>query len=195
MNETPNLRSRLILASASPRRRALLSVFDLDFEVQPADVDEAPRPGEAPGDYVLRVAEDKARSVAGRNPAHPVLGSDTTVAIGGEILGKPSGQADARQMLKRLSASNHEVHSAVVLVHPDGSARSRLSTTRVEMAELPAEWIENYIASGEPDDKAGAYGIQGAAGIWVRELSGSYTGVMGLPLYETGVLLREAGLA
>ena len=184
----------LILASASPRRRELLGVFGIDFDVRPADIDESVISGETPADYTLRLAVEKASEVSGSYRGCFVLGSDTTVALGGECLGKPEDADQARVMLERLSGTVHEVLSAVALVHPGGRVETRLSTTQVDFAELPSAWISNYIASGEPMDKAGAYGIQGAAGIWVRRLDGSYTGVVGLPLFETGQLLRRAGL-
>jgi len=186
--------ARLILASASPRRRELLSLFELDFEVEPADIDETVRAGEVPDDYVRRVAREKALAIHQRLDECFVLGSDTAVVVDGECLGKPADDARAREMLQRLSGSEHRVLSAVALVAPGGRVTERLSTTRVQFAPLPLTWIERYIASGEPRDKAGAYGIQGSAGIWVRSLSGSYTGVVGLPLFETGELLRQAGL-
>jgi septum formation protein len=188
-----NERTRLILASASPRRRELLSLFDLAFEVEPAHIDETVRAGEAAEDYVRRVAREKALAIHARYEDRFVLGSDTAVVLGDESLGKPAGDGEARTMLRRLSGREHRVLSSVALVDPAGEVTERLSETRVEFAELPDAWVDRYIASGEPHDKAGAYGIQGAAGIWVRSLSGSYTGVVGLPLYETGELLRAAG--
>ncbi len=186
--------SNLILASASPRRRELLGVFGIDFDVRPADIDESVITGETPADYTLRLAVEKAQAVAGEYGDSFVLGSDTTVALQGDCLGKPADAEGARGMLERLSGTVHEVLSAVALVHPGGGVETRLSTTLVDFARLPTEWIRDYIASGEPMDKAGAYGIQGAAGVWVRRLDGSYTGVVGLPLFETGELLRHARL-
>lgn len=194
MNEPANAAPRLILASASPRRRELLSLFGLDFDIEPAHIDEAVHPDEAPEAYVRRMAGEKALAVHGRFESHFVLGSDTVVVVDGECLGKPVDDHEARDMLRRLSGREHRVLSAVAVIGPDGASRERLSVTRVEFAELSAAWIERYVASGEPHDKAGAYGIQGAAGIAVRSLTGSYTGVVGLPLFETGELLREAGL-
>jgi septum formation protein len=194
-HENTGATARLVLASASPRRRELLSLFGVDFEVEPADIDETVLSGERPSDYVRRVAADKALAVHRRAGKRFVLGSDTAVVLDGECLGKPDGEAAARAMLERLSGTAHQVLSAVALVAPDGGLSERSSSTEVEFARLPDDWIERYIASGEPHDKAGAYGIQGAAGIWVRSLSGSYSGVVGLPLFETGELLREAGLA
>jgi len=186
--------SNLILASASPRRRELLGVYGIDFEVRPADIDESVIAGETPADYTVRLAVEKARAVAGQYADCFVLGSDTTVALEGDCLGKPTDADEARDMLERLSGTVHEVLSAVALVYPGGGIETRLSTTLVDFARLPTGWIRDYTASGEPMDKAGAYGIQGAAGVWVRRLDGSYTGVVGLPLFETGELLREADL-
>ena len=186
--------NNLILASASPRRRELLDLFGIDFDVRPADIDESLIDGEDAADYTLRLAVEKAQTVAAGFGGHFVLGSDTTVALDGECLGKPVDADEAVAMLNRLSGSVHEVLSAVALVHPGGVVESRLSTTRVELALLPEGWIQDYVVSGEPMDKAGAYGIQGTAGIWVRRLDGSYSGVVGLPLFETGELLRRAGL-
>lgn len=187
--------NKLILASASPRRRELLSLFDLDFDVEPAHIDESVLDGENPDAYVLRVAREKAQAIHDRRPGYYVLGSDTAVVLDGASLGKPGDDEVARDMLRRLSGREHRVLSGVALVAPDGRVDERLSVTRVEFAELPADWIDRYVASGEPHDKAGAYGIQGAAGIWVRSISGSYSAVVGLPLFESGVLLRAAGLA
>ncbi|NBB92462.1 MAG: septum formation inhibitor Maf [Gammaproteobacteria bacterium] len=184
----------LILASASPRRRELLGLFGVDFEVAPAHIDESVQGGESPERYVVRVARDKALAIHARLDGRFVLGSDTAVVVDDECLGKPADDDEAKDMLRRLSGREHRVLSAVALIAPDGASRERLSVTRVEFAELPLEWIRRYIASGEPHDKAGAYGIQGAAGIWVRSLNGSYSGVVGLPLFETGELLRAAGL-
>lgn len=189
-----NKRQRLILASASPRRRELLSLFDIDFDVRPADIDETVGEGEVPADYVRRMAREKALAMHVRSDGCFVLGSDTAVVLDGEILGKPVDNNEASHMLEALSGREHEVLSAVALVAPDGRIDEHQSVTRVEFADLPGAWIGRYIDSGEPHDKAGAYGIQGAAGVWVRRLSGSYSGVVGLPLFETGELLREAGL-
>jgi septum formation protein len=187
--------ARLVLASASPRRRELLSLFGVDFEVHPADIDETIACGEAPRDYVSRMAEGKASAVAVEHRGAWILASDTSVVLDGEILGKPGDAAEATAMLERLSGRRHEVLSAVALRAPRGWSACRLSRTEVQLAELPADWIERYVASGEPLDKAGAYGIQGQAGIWVERLEGSYSGVVGLPLFETGVLLREVGIS
>lgn len=185
-------RRSLILASASPRRRELLSILVADFEVRPADIDERMRQDEAPRAYVLRLAEEKARAVAGNAPGHWVLGSDTAVVCAGECLGKPSDQAQACDMLRSLSGHSHRVYSSVVLVGPDSSASAALSISEVRFEKLPGEWIRRYAASGEPLDKAGGYAIQGGAAAWISKLDGSYSGVVGLPLFETAGLLRDA---
>lgn len=184
----------LILASASPRRRELLGRFGIDFDIEAADIDETVADDEAPAEYVARMAKAKAGKVAAGYPGRFVLGSDTAVVVDGKCLGKPADDTHAVAMLERLSGRSHEVLSAVALVDPDAGCGLEVSTTRVVLADLPADWIRAYVASGAPHDKAGAYGIQDRAGIWVRRIEGSYTGVVGLPLFETGVLLRRAGL-
>lgn len=184
----------LILASASPRRHELLARCRVPFSVVISAVDESVADRERPADYVLRLARAKAAAVHRLHPDHFVLGADTTVVAGGRILGKPENADQAAAMLRRLSGCCHDVLSAVALRGPDGRQWARLSTTQVEFAELPAAWISAYVASGEGMDKAGAYGIQNDAGLWIRRLSGSYSAVVGLPLFETFELLREAGL-
>ncbi len=186
--------AELILASASPRRRELLARLCSRFEVIASSIDESVRPGEQADDYVLRVARDKAMAVSADHPGRPVLGADTAVVLAGDILGKPADPDDARQMLERLSGRCHQVMTAVVLVLPDQVPISRLVVTTVSMSDLPAEWMAAYVASGDPFDKAGSYGIQHSPGLWVSGLEGSYSGVIGLPLFETGELLRAAGL-
>lgn len=186
---------RLILASASPRRRELLARLVREFQVQPAAVDESPAHGEDPEQLASRLAEAKARAVHRLNPACAVIGSDTVVALERQVLGKPSGAAEVEEMLYALSGRRHRVISAVALVTPDRKdPEIRLSITQVEFASLPRSWIVAYARTPEPMDKAGAYAIQGAAGAWIRHIEGSYSGVVGLPLYETAVLLRQAGL-
>lgn len=185
----------LVLASASPRRRDLLAQLVTGFDVEPADIDERPLQGEAPGALAARLARAKAEAVVRRRPGTVVLGSDTVVAVGGETLGKPADRAQARSMLRRLSGRDHRVHSAVALVEAGGRVRVDDVATRVWFAELPGDWIERFVESGEPMDKAGAYGIQGAAGAWIPRIDGSYSGVVGLPLFQTAGLLRAAGLA
>jgi len=193
MNENPPTGPRLILASASPRRRELLRQVGVAFRVVVAEVDESVLPGEEPAAYVVRVAGDKAREVRAREPAPlPILGADTAVVLDDCILGKPGSRAEAAAMLRRLSGRTHEVYSAAVLVTPAGAALDCLNVTRVTFAALEPGWIESYVASGDPLDKAGAYGVQGMAAEKISRIEGSFSGVMGLPLYETCQLLRQA---
>lgn len=187
MHPTPI--SHLILASKSPRRVALLAEMGVQCTVMPADIDESVLPNESPADYVLRLAIAKANTVALR--AHsplPVLGADTTVAFETQIFGKPDSADEAIAMLHQLSGRVHWVHTAVALV-AQGEVSHRLSSSQVQMMEIPAHVIADYVASGEPLDKAGAYGIQGRAGRWITQFTGSYSGVMGLPVHETAELL------
>jgi septum formation protein len=184
-------RPPILLASASPRRSALLRQIDVDHDVRPVDIDETPRTGEPPAQYALRLAEEKARVLWQRlEPAErrPVLAADTTVALGLEILGKPLDREDAARILARLSGRAHEVHTAVALLH-EGGADARVSTSTVTFRDMSAAEIEWYWRTGEPADKAGAYAVQGHGAIFIRHLAGSYSGVMGLPLYETWELL------
>ena len=185
---------RLILASASPRRFELLVACGVAFTVQPADVDEAVLPGETPTEYVTRVATDKALTILRQNPDHFVLACDTTVVLDEQILGKPSSDAEAGAMLRALSGRTHQVLSAVVLARSRHLPEVCLSRTEVRFASLPEAWLQHYVASGQGRDKAGAYGIQTAAGLWISRIEGSYSGVVGLPLFETAELLRRAGL-
>ncbi len=184
---------RIILASQSPRRLQLLSQLGVECIVQPADVDESVLPDELPKDYVLRLAIAKAKAVAAlqANMRVPVLAADTTVALAGRIFGKPEDDDDATEMLKAFSGCTHEVHTAIAVATPK-QVLSAVNTTQVTFCELSDAMIASYIATGEHRDKAGSYGIQGHAGAWVQHLSGSYTGVMGLPLYETAQLLMQA---
>jgi len=179
----------LVLASGSPRRRELLALLGVEFDVVPADVDESPLLGEVPSDMVIRLAEAKATTVAVDRPTTSiVIGSDTIVDVDGEILGKPVDEADARRMLRLLSGRVHRVHSAVAVVD-GGTCSTGVSTTDVTFAEMTDGEIDWYVATGEPLDKAGAYGLQGAAGIFVRSVSGSVSGVLGLPLDVVTALL------
>jgi len=185
----------LILASASPRRFELLAGLGVAFRVVAADIDETPLPNEAPLALASRLARAKSAAVAESNPASHVLGSDTVVAVGDEALGKPIDADDAAAMLRRLSARRHVVHSALALIRPGGELALASNSTAIEFAPLPEDWIEAYVASGEPMDKAGSYAIQGAASVWVRRIEGSYSAVVGLPLFETAEILRAAGFA
>ena len=184
----------IILASRSPRRVELLKQIGIDSIVRPADVDETPLSGELPVDYVRRVAQQKvieiAKSLKSEYANLPVLAADTTVALSGEILGKPENDADAFNMLKKLSGSKHAVHTAVAMSFKN-KVQVVLGSTTVEMMPLTEAMISAYIATGEQRDKAGSYAIQGKAGAWIKRIEGSYTGVMGLPLYETAKLLRD----
>jgi septum formation protein len=184
------------LASASPRRSELLRQIGVQFEVRPADIKEEPMPGEAPETYVVRLAAAKAEAVwavvAGE--PRPVLGADTAVVLAGEVLGKPRDAAEAEQMLERLSGRTHRVLTAVALRTGSG-VETRLSASEVRFrATTPAE-RRAYCSTGEPFDKAGGYGIQGHAAVFVDELRGSYSGVVGLPLCETAALLERCGFA
>ena len=183
----------VILASASPRRRELLAQIGIAHSVQGADIDESVHAGETPADYVVRMACAKARAVRARGTALPVLAADTTVVIDGLILAKPQGRADALAMLGRLSGRTHQVLTAVALATAAGVA-FRLSTSEVRMRRLSPEECAAYWDSGEPRDKAGGYAIQGRGALFIEHLCGSYSGVMGLPLFETGELLAAAGL-
>ena len=169
----------VVLASASPRRRELLGRLGVEFEVRAADVDEAVRPGEPPETYVERLAREKALAVA--RPGELVVGADTTVDLDGQILGKPESAAEARSMLRELSARTHRVHSGVAVVR-DGRVESAVDTTLVTMAVLDEHAIEWYVATGEPFDKAGAYALQAAGGIFVTSVTGSVSNVVGMSL-------------
>lgn len=184
----------LILASGSPRRRELLRQIGLDFSVQPVNLDETPLAGEPADHYVERLARAKAMAVYESRPddAILVLGADTTVVLDGAILGKPENRRDALAMLHRLSDRSHKVMSGVALAGDHG-CYARVSVTEVCFRKLEEAEIEHYWHSGEPLDKAGAYGIQGLGAIFVAGLWGSYSGVVGLPLLETAELLAEAG--
>jgi septum formation protein len=183
---------KIILASASPRRVALLNQIGIDCVVMPADIDESALQNESPSDYVLRLAEQKALAIVAKSPNHhlPILAADTTVALGNIIYGKPENDADAFNMLKQLSGSTHQVHTAIALAF-NSKVETVLNTTQVEMMLLSDAMISAYIATGEHKDKAGSYAIQGMAGSWIKKITGSYTGVMGLPLYETAQLLSN----
>jgi len=165
------------------------------YQVIVADIDESIRPGEDVGEYVCRMAREKALEVHQRDGVTvAVLGADTAVVVNGLVLGKPVNREDAIRMLESLSGRTHEVWSAVALVSPGGGLRQRLNITRVTFSELDRAWIESYCDSGEPMDKAGAYGVQGIAAQKISHMEGSYSGVMGLPLHETAEILQAAGV-
>jgi septum formation protein len=192
----------IYLASQSPRRRELLAQIGVRYELllpddaEAAEALEAERPGEAPHDYVVRVCQAKAEAAVARLDSGPlrrapILTADTTVTIDGAILGKPADAAHAAGMLARLAGREHEVLTAIA-VGSVGGVRSELSVSKVRFAAMSAAQIDAYVASGEPFGKAGAYGIQGRAGGFVERIEGSYSGIMGLPLFETASLLRAA---
>ncbi len=176
---------RLILASASPRRRTLLQELGLEFEVIEAGVKEQPLAGESPEDFVLRASCDKARAVALRNSASWVLGADTVVVHKGRILGKPGDAGEALAVLQGLAGRKHLVHTGFCLENRrEGVSVSRVVTTEVHFFAFSKEIAAAYTATGEPLDKAGAYGIQGCGGFLVERINGSYSNVVGLPLME-----------
>ena len=195
--------NRIYLASRSPRRRELLRQIGIAFEIllmreeprRDVDFDEAPLAGEAPAAYVTRIAQTKAevgwRLIERRRLSpYPVLSADTTVVFDGEIIGKPNNEQHAQQTLQRLSGKTHHVLTAIAVARRE-HVETALSTSAVEFRELDAHEIRRYVASGEPLGKAGAYAIQGRAAVFVRAISGSYSGIMGLPLFETAELLRR----
>jgi septum formation protein len=186
----PDPQPKVVLASASPRRREHHARLGLAFEVAPADVDETPRAGEAPDDYVARVAADKAAVAVGRHPAVRIVAADTTVAVDGDILGKPEDDADARRMLERLGGRRHQVLTGTQVIDPAGRVSARVVETGVVFRALGAGAIDRYVASREWDGKAGAYGAQGLAAAFITEIHGSFTSVIGLPLAEIAIDLE-----
>lgn len=195
----------IYLASASPRRRELLKQIGVNYSVlllrslsPRTDVDETPIPGEQPEEYVVRVARAKAEAAwhaveARRLLKHPVLTADTTVSLNGEILGKPLNREHAEAMLRQLAGKRHKVYTGVAMSY-DSRLEVKLSVSEVEFAELNDAEIKRYIMTGEPMDKAGGYAVQGRAAAFISRLEGSYSGVMGLPLYETAQLLKQFGV-
>ena len=188
--------ARLVLASASPRRRELLARLGCAFESRAPAVDETPRAGEKPADLVARLALAKARAAVAAGEL--ALGADTVVALGDTVLGKPSDGADARRMLRALSGRSHDVWTGVALVAPDGDGgfeRHAVRRTEVVFRALAEQEIDDYVASGEPLDRAGAYAIQGGAARFVTRYAGDFDNVVGLPLAVVRELLGEAGLS
>lgn len=196
----------IYLASRSPRRREILTQIGVRFEMlllrdatgRELDVDESALPGESPAEYVVRLARLKAETgwakmSQRRLPPAPVLAADTTVTVDGEIIGKPADRGEAFQVLRRLSGRTHDVHTAVA-VKFESKLESRLSSTTVTFGDLHDEAIRRYVTGGDAMDKAGAYGIQGKAAVFVKHITGSYSGVMGLPAFETAELLQRVGL-
>jgi len=187
---------KIILASKSPRRATILMQMGINCVVMPADIDESQLDNESPSDYVLRLAKQKALVIKGQLNAKqaemPILAADTTVALRDSIFGKPEDDADAAEMLKKLSGTQHQVHTAVAVMF-NQQIELALNTTLVEMMPLSDAMIAAYIATKDHKDKAGSYAIQGLAGNWIKRIDGSYSGVMGLPVHETFMLLRRLG--
>lgn len=185
----------LILASASPRRRELLDQIGIRFKVLPSEIPECPGDLELPEDYVRRIAHEKARATQKAHAGSdlPILSADTEVVLDGEIFGKPQDEDHARRMLEKLSGREHFVLSAVSLVQGENHFEA-LSITQVRFRDLAASEIAAYWRTGEPQGKAGAYAIQGLGSLFIERLSGSFSGVMGLPLHETAQLLRKVGI-
>jgi septum formation protein len=190
--------SSLVLASGSPRRRELLSRLKVPFATVPAEIEETARPGETPRDLAERLAREKAESVAaqlGRTPRRVVLGSDTIVVLGEEVLGKPRDPEHAVALLRKLSGCTHLVLTGIAVVESDtGRARSRVVESRVTLRRADERELRDYVANGEALDKAGAYALQGAGRRFVTDVEGSETNVIGLPLEETLAMLRDAGV-
>ena len=188
----------IYLASASPRRQELLRQLGIAFEAMPSNLLEVPRAGEHPEGYVLRVARDKAQHVArqvrerGLAP-RPVLGADTEVVLEGEILGKPRDVQQGQAMLRKLAGCTHEVLTGLVLLHQDVEYKA-INRSRVTFGPLTDTDMQRYWDSGEPADKAGGYAVQGRAAAFIQHIEGSYSGIMGLPLFELMQLLRQAGI-
>lgn len=187
-----NIAPVLCLASASPRRQALLASIGVPVMVKPCDIDETPREGELAAEYVLRLAIAKAEAAAPLTHL-PILGSDTAVVVDGRILGKPMDAEEGAGMLRLLSGRRHEVLTAVAVSGPAG-VLSCCVATQVTMREIETHEIADYWRTGEPADKAGGYAIQGLAAIFVQEIQGSHSAVVGLPLFETTNLLRRQGV-
>jgi nucleoside triphosphate pyrophosphatase len=183
----------LRLASASPRRRQLLELIGVPHVVTPADIDETPRSAEAGRDYVVRLARDKATAVWSGHRDLPVLAADTTVHVDGHILEKPRDEADCIRMLSLLSGRRHEVFTGLCVIS-EGSPALAIASAEVEFRKIPHGEMHAYWASGEPQGKAGAYAIQGLGAVFVANITGSYTAVMGLPLFETAEILRRHGV-
>lgn len=180
----------IVLASASPRRRELLSQVGVQFTVQTADIDETPLPGEDHRTYTQRLAEAKARIVLNSNPDSIVIGADTTVTIDGHLLGKPQDALDAERMLQRLQGRAHQVSTGVAVLSRTQTLL-HVETTDVVVAPMSAEDIRLYVATGEPMDKAGGYGIQGNFAQWIPRIEGDYFNVVGLPLAAVAAMLRQ----
>lgn len=201
--DTSNRPPQFYLASRSPRRAELLTQLGLHFVVVNADIDESVQVNEEAASYVMRLALEKAQAgqaiIAAKGQSSlPVLAADTTVCVNGQILGKPANDEDALQMLQSMVGKQHAVHTGVAIAFENAQGQLqvvvKVSTTQVEFADVSDATLRAYIATGEPRDKAGAYGIQGLASTMIKRIEGSYSGVMGLPIYETTELLNLAGV-
>jgi len=191
MNSSPSI----LLASASPRRHELLKQLDVTFVVAATNIDESIIDGETPRDYVTRMAREKAlKGLEQTMGLMPALGSDTIVLLNDRILCKPESRAEAESMLRSLSGRTHHVYSSVAIALEPDNVLDTINITAVTFGDMPTEWISHYCQSDEPMDKAGAYAVQGGTGQYIRRIEGSYSGVMGLPLFETAELLRRAGV-
>lgn len=185
---------KLVLASASPRRQELLEMLGIDLVIEPSGIDESSRPGESPRDHALRLSLEKARDISERYPGLWVLGADTIVVVDGEVLGKPEGKEDARQMLLKLSGREHVVITGFALVFKQTNVEySQAVESRVTFNPLEEDDIQWYLGTGEPFDKAGAYAVQGKGAAFIKEICGSHTNVIGLPLSEVVEALRKTG--
>lgn len=183
----------IVLASRSPRRHQLLQMLGIEHVVDPAHIPEVPEPGELPESFAVRMAREKALEVGARHPGAYVLGADTVVVLDQKMLGTPATPGEAIKMLTELSGREHKVVSAVALVH-DGNVAEHYDVTRVWFRPLSAELIEAYVATGEPMDKAGAYGVQGYGAVLVQKIEGDFYSVMGLPVRLVVDLLEAAGV-
>lgn len=184
----------IYLASRSPRRRELLAQINIRFQAVDVDIDETPQPDEAPDRFVLRMAEEKAAAAMQPSLQLPLLAADTSVVCDNRILGKPRDERDFTDMMHLLSGRQHQVLTAVAVTEPGGKTASRLSSSKVWFRSLNSADISAYWSTGEPRDKAGGYAVQGLAATFIQRIDGSYSGIMGLPLFETGELLAEFGV-
>lgn len=185
---------KFILASASPRRRELLKQLELEFEVVPSGIDEIAQAGETPSEHVRRLAIAKAGELADRYPAAWVMGADTVVVINGDLLGKPADESEAREMLAKLSGRKHEVLTGIAVLQKLAAVNvSEVVTSQVIFTDISAAEMDWYVTTDEPYDKAGGYALQGRGAFFVKEIHGSYTNVIGLPLCEAVNLLKRAG--
>jgi len=190
----PQKKAALILASSSPRRQELLREAGIAFAAHAPHINEDQRAGEPPLEYALRLAREKAQAVAQHYPQSYVVGADTIVVIDNDVLGKPCDAADAARILRLLSGRGHQVTTAVAVVSPGGNTETRSTTTEVFFRKLTEDEIQQYVAGGEPMDKAGAYAIQGGAARWTDRIVGEYSNVVGLPLSLVTEMLRKSGL-